>query len=79
MISAVRHPIRAAVPYYTTSPDGGLTWQAPQRLASGLHGRWAPSAVGGTATCAVALLSRAGVLHVSTRPVGKASAGHKGP
>lgn len=62
------HPVRAQAPYYTTSPDGGLTWQAPERLAAGLHGEWAAAAVAGTECSAVALLSRSNALHASVRP-----------
>lgn len=65
---AAEHPVRGQAAYYTTSADGGLTWAPAQRLAAGLHGEWAPAAVAGTESAAVALLSRSDVLHVSTRP-----------
>ena len=61
------HPIRAQAAYYIASPDGGLSWQAPQRLAAGLHGDWAPAAVAGTESGAVALLGRSDVLYTSIR------------
>jgi hypothetical protein len=38
-------PIRALASYYTTSLDGGLTWQPAERLAEGQHGAWEAAAV----------------------------------
>jgi Neuraminidase (sialidase) len=52
----------AMAAYYMTSPDGGLTWSAPQRLTTAQDGEcWAQS-VAGTDKYAITVISRADTL-----------------
>lgn len=62
--------------YYTTSPDGGLTWQPAERLAERQHGAWEAAAVAGTETSAVELLAQSEVLYFLTRPATAAGPAH---
>ncbi len=60
-------PIRARAAYYAMSPDGGTSWSGAERLATGMHGDWAPDGVVGTESGAVVLLSGDGTMYASLR------------
>jgi hypothetical protein len=62
-------PIRAEAPYYTSSPDGGLTWQPAELIPSaGPHGIGEACAASGTDTWAIELLGQSGSMYVTTCP-----------
>ena len=55
--------------YYMTSPDGGTTWEAPERLTSASDGACLGQAVAGTESYAIVLVSKSGALHYRRRPL----------
>lgn len=53
--------------YYMASRDGGLTWEAPQRLTSPGDGDCSPESVGGGEEAAFVAIARAGALYCRRR------------
>jgi hypothetical protein len=60
----VHHPHAA---YYMTSPDGGVTWEPPERLTAPSDGAAWAQAVAGTESYAVAVISLGDTLHYRRR------------
>ena len=60
------HPHAA---YYMTSPDGGLTWENPERLTLASDGSWWASAVGGTGAYVVELMRTSDIIYYRRRDV----------
>ena len=52
-----------------TSPDGGLTWEQPERLTLASEGNWWGEAVGGTGSYAIVLMRKPDVLFYRRRDV----------
>jgi len=64
----VRNPHAA---YYMTSPDGGVTWEAPERLTAPADGAAWAAAVAGTESYAIAGISLGDTLHFRRREIGR--------
>ena len=56
--------------YYMTSPDGGLTWEAPERLTLASDGDCGGAAVGGTESYAIVLVGKSDTLSYRGRDIG---------
>ena len=59
------HGHRAA--YYMASLDGGLTWEAPERLTSPTNGDCSAESVGAGESAVVVVIARSGALHYRRR------------
>jgi len=55
--------------YYMTSPDGGLTWESPERLTTASDGSYGGAAVGGTDSYAIVLVGKSETLSYRRRDI----------
>jgi len=53
--------------YYMTSPDGGLTWEAPERLTTASDGSCLGEGVGGTGSYAIVVIKQSDTLSYRRR------------
>ena len=59
--------------YFMSSPDGGVTWSAPERLTQASEGACWAGAVAGTQSCAIAVVARDDTLRCCRREIPGAS------
>lgn len=60
-------PDRPRAAYYMTSPDGGVTWQEPERLTDASEGEWWAAGVAGADSYAVAVMNDSNALSYQVR------------